>query len=192
MNLIKATTITAGVDLDGVNYRFVGMLREWLLMNGWKKEQLPDACCWEFPVNHWGMTWSTFGEQVNAATDAGFLFAQGDPYEHAIESCWRLHDAGIKLAVATDRDWGTDQRAHRNTREWLEMVGFPPHELTFTADKRSVDADYFVEDRDKNFYQLVEAGTTTFLVDQAYNRHVETKNRIADLRGYANAILAAA
>ena len=50
----------------------------------------------------------------------------------------------------------------------------------------------FVEDRDKNYRALTDAGVTTFLIDRAYNQHVDTPRRIRDLGEYADRILAIA
>ena len=76
------------------------------------------------------------------------------------------------------------------TQEWLEKNGLPcrpVHHVPFDHSKieilKSLNVDYFVDDRFENFFEAEQAGICTFLMDASHNQHYHVGfKRIHDLK----------
>lgn len=169
-----------GIDLDGCGYDQVEALRRWM------KQILPSqhpaqvklstmgrndpTTPWHF-YETWGFSWEQIKPFWAAGVDAGVIWRSGAPIEGFREVMTRLEAAGHKRHVVTDRSIG--KNCETATVTWLETYKIPYDTLTFTADKTSVPVDVFIEDRDKNFLALNQAGTPCFLMDRPWNRHID-------------------
>ena len=186
--------LDVGVDLDGVCYDFVDALRSWVATTtGRCPSTLPEPTCWDFPMADWGMTVEEFLAHFHAGVAAEHIFAVGDPYPGVAAGLRALVGAGHRVHIVTDRSVGLFGVGERLTRSWLARHDLAHTTLTISADKTSVRTDVFVEDRPKNYDQLVAAGVDVFLRDHPYNAHVTVPagRRVAGFTEFAAAVLAA-
>jgi 5'(3')-deoxyribonucleotidase len=171
--------LNIGVDLDGVCYPFTEALRHYLIEHeGFHPDSVAggghdaDESCWDFYKKYWDMTTEDFLEYSNRGVDAGVVFLHGDPFPDTVETLSRLHDAGHKIHIITNRSFGS--RSHHNTSDWLTQHGIPYDTLAFSADKTIMRVDLFIDDYEENFKDLWNAGIETYLFDRPWNRHVDT------------------
>jgi hypothetical protein len=179
-----------GVDLDGVCYPFVPVLRAHVMAHtGRPFVTLPDPTAFDFAAQ-WSMTTAELLGWMRHAVSEGALFAAGDPYPGVVSGLRRLAAAGHRIHVVTDRP---DGPARDRTRAWLRRHQVTFHDLTFTADKTGVGADVFIEDKPSNYAALVAAGVDTYLRSHPYNAHVRTPpgRRVASFTAFTARVLAA-
>lgn len=160
------------VDLDGVVYDFVDTLTYWCRWReGMSSDRLPYPASWDFYRDQWGLTLEEFLAIGGRAVDDGYLFAEGYSIEGAIDGLHALRDAGHTIHIATDRSYGS--RSVENTERWLTANAVPYDSLTFGRDKSVVDADIYIDDRDKNVEALRAAGKSAVIFDQPWNQNVD-------------------
>ena len=186
---ISGRPLRVGLDLDGVCYDFVASVRRYLLTLGWDAAQLPDATDWEF-FRTWGLSVEEFLQICHDGVNAGIIFATGEAYAGVAAAIARVHDAGHEVHVVTDRTFGDGDASKVATELWLPQAGIRYTSLTISADKTSVPCDTFIEDRDKNFLALVEAGVDAYLIDRPWNAHVVTDRRVSSVDEYVDLCLA--
>ena len=161
-----------GVDLDGVCYDFDADCRAWIIGNGiLPAEALVPTVRWHM-YRDWGMTDAEFVAMCDDATDAGFMFCQGEPMAGAMRGLRQLKDDGHTIHLVTARHFGSPGSSESNTAWWLDQWDVPYDSLTMSGDKTAVEVDVFIDDRDRN-YDEIEAKWpgVAVLMDRAYNRH---------------------
>lgn len=166
-------TLDVGYDLDGVSYRFVESLRSYIHeTTGRPLDTMPDAQCWTFYKDQWGMSSAEFLSYFAAGVNAGQIFRHAAPYDGSVEAMRRLADAGHRIHIVTARQIpGAERMAEENTRAWLAKYDVPHHTLTFADDKQTVHTDLFIEDRDVNYDALESAGYHPWLITRPWNAH---------------------
>lgn len=134
----------------------------------WKSGPTPKPY-WDW-YKDWKWTTPQFLKFCNDGADAGYIF-RGNVREGAVEAVWEVKEAGHKIIVITDRQFGTTPEvSHNATREWWREYNFPDYdELHFSADKTCAPTDIFVEDKYQNYVDLRLAGTETYLVTRPWN-----------------------
>ena len=178
-------TLDIGIDLDGVCYDFTGSLRHYLIEHeGHDPDALVggghedwDHATWQFYKECWGWSTEEFLAACDRGVDAGILFLHGEPFEGTVGALWNLKNQGHRLHVITSRSFGS--RSHHNTSEWLSTHQIPFDSLIFTPHKGVFRPDVMIDDYEKNFYEMSAQGVVTFLYDRPWNRHVDTKFRVA-------------
>lgn len=187
------------VDIDGVVFDFNDALAHAAVeLTGRPLTSFPPAEEWDF-MPAWGISLDEYFALLEEAVRSKDLFTRGRPLPGSIAGWRRLREMDERplLHVATDCGHGdTTELARAQRVRWLEAWGFDFDELTFTADKGAVAAEHLesgrrvlaIDDRPKNFDQLVEVGAHTFLADQRWNRHVETTRRVRDLAEFADVV----
>lgn len=166
-----------GLDLDGVVYDFTESLRYYVVTHkGLVREKLTDAQCWDFFTHQWGWTLQEFLSHAAEGVDAGVIFKYGEPLPGSLEGIQALRDSGHTIHVVTDRKFGNLSK--HNTVEWLDQFNIQYESITFAADKTVLDLDVFIDDRDKNYWDLTEVGKRCLLFNQPWNSHVETEDRV--------------
>ncbi|ANA86461.1 nucleotidase [Gordonia phage OneUp] len=163
--------IRVGIDLDGVLYDFAKAVREYLVKeHSWDAQLCGEPQKWAF-YNDWGLTSEGFNFICNTAADRKMLWdADFCTDYNAVTQIRRLENhPGLSLHVITARHhgWhpGVTQEA---TAEWLKGK-FKYDTLTFSNDKTIVRTDYMIEDSAYNHLKLRDAGTSSFLLNQAWN-----------------------
>lgn len=189
------TILDVGWDLDGVIHDFCEDLRRAAIQKGYDPARVAGAgnddptTVWNFPTTHWGMDLDEFLELCNWAADHADLFNGHPPIPGAIEAMREVAAMGHRNHIVTDRDFGS--KSHHNTSDWLRENEVPHDSLTFTRHKTVVckGMDVVIDDRDKNFDELWEAGIRCYLLDRPWNRHVDAgKFRLFGLEEYVSEI----
>lgn len=168
------------VDLDGVVFNFTDSLRLYLVQHcGRMEHELPDAEVWNFFMDQWGMTLEEFTDHCNKGVDAGVIFRQGPAWPGSIEGVNALKSRGHSVHIVTDRSFGN--LSPQNTIEWLKENGVPYDTITFSSDKTIVQADLLIEDRDKNYLAVEQAGNAVpVLMTRPWNLDLVGARRVND------------
>lgn len=186
-------TLDIGYDLDGVGYGWWQSLAGFIhRRTGRQLDTMQAPKTWNFPMNEWGLTLKEFLDHFHAGVDARYIFRVGEPLPGFVEGINRLHDAGHRIHLVTDRaTMGSPGVAEYSTRAWLTEYAVKYTSLTFSADKTSVHTDTFIEDKPENYLALRAAGVDAFLRDHPYNAHVDTPpgRRVPTAAEYADALL---
>lgn len=187
------------VDIDGVVFDFNDALAHAaVVITGRPLHSFPPAEEWDF-MPAWGISLEEYFGLLEEAVRNHDLFARGRPLPGSIAGWRALRAMGSRpfIHVATDCGHGdTIELAREQRVRWLEAWGFDYDALTFTADKGAVAREHLerghrvfaVDDRPKNFDQLVESGAVTLLAEQRWNRHVDTDRRVRDLAAFADLV----
>ena len=165
--------LRVGIDLDGVGYPFIEVLRCWLVeVRGREPEELPAAKEWEF-YGAWNLTPDAFHREFHDAIAAGFMFAVGEPVPGFVDLLETLVANGDEVHIITSRNVGPPAvaaMARRSTLAWVARLETPVHSVTMSADKGCVETDVFLEDSPMNYDVLDYVGETVpFLLDQPWN-----------------------
>lgn len=171
-----------GLDLDGVMYPFVAVLRNWFeITRHWTTERMPEPEHFHFGKD-WGLERDEFVREMSKAVDAGHLFRLGEPTVGADILTKALHNEGHTVHIVTHREGlGQPGVAEAATVRWLTRWGIEYDSITFADDKTIVKTDMFLEDNVKNVQKLEAAGTAAYLMDQSYNREFATAGRVTTL-----------
>lgn len=185
-------TIHVGLDLDGCMYPFItGYCR---------KYGPPEASHDEWNEYAYYRTWGITDEQFKGHLKSGALwkglYDEEAPYVGVIGAWARLKELPVKTHVITYRPreaWGP-------TIKWLEAFAMQPDSLHFSSDKtilRAVagpDAKHLImcEDTVAQFEALMDAGIDAWLIDQPWNREIETDKRLPDFAAFVDEVARAA
>ena len=98
-------------------------------------------------------------EEVGYLNPEGILFTQwgwditanAEPYPQAKQAIKAIRDAGHTIIIATDQP--TDE-TKSGTLAWLAKHMIIPDELVFTDKKYEVDAEFYIDDNDRNIFKL--------------------------------------
>jgi 5'(3')-deoxyribonucleotidase len=176
-----------GIDLDGVVYDFVGAYRKFL-GTGDGAIIKPEPVRWEF-FKDWGVSEEEFLHDLQHHPE---IFTNGEPYPGAIMEVERLALNGHTIVFITDRViMGEGSYAYARTRDWLLKHEIPFHELHITADKASIDVDYFLDDRPSNVTAMLrKGGVDAFLCNRSWNKDAMTLDDYAySLKGFVDYVL---
>lgn len=166
------------VDLDGVVFNFVESLKLYLVdVLGEDPARLGKTTSWNFFADNWGYTFDEFNRFCNDGVDAGYVFRQGPTWEGAVEGVHALHHRGHSVHFVTDRSFGT--KSPQNTIDWLGDHALEYDSITFSADKTLIHGDLFIEDRDKNYISIEQAGNATpVLLTRPWNEDLVGARRV--------------
>jgi hypothetical protein len=178
--------LRVGVDLDGVMYPFVDVLR------GFVQGQTGRALCktarYDFYAD-WGYTEADFMRFYADAVDAGVMFATGEPLPGAVEMVRAVKELGCSVHIVTDRSVGASPQA--NTESWLTRYGISYDSITYSADKTVVRTDVFVDDLQRNVVALRAVGCAAFLLNRRPGRPlVPAEWVVADLGSFVSRVRA--
>jgi len=136
-------------DIDGVLRDWAG---SWLRIFEQKHGYRPEVrSIWEGPF--------LALEEVGYLNPEGILFTQwgwditanAEPYPQAKQSIKAIRDAGHTIIIVTDQP--TDE-TKSGTLAWLSKHMILPDELVFTNKKYEVDAEFYIDDNDRNIFKL--------------------------------------
>ncbi len=163
---------TINIDMDGVVYDMVGVLRE--RMRGVLGQDLPPPDSWDFgnwPLEEAGLTGTNMIQQQAYQG----LFTWGYSVEGAIQGIRDLYDAGHDLRVVTNKKGlgpasliaMTDALGWLKGQQILDMV-----DVVFVDnyDKQGYPADVVIDDNPT--LDWMQEGRINILFDQPWNRHV--------------------
>lgn len=159
-----------GLDLDGVLYPFVAVVRAWLVERGYSGAEGGEANRWAF-YRDWGLTDEEWHAEFVAGILAGVIFGPAELAPEAVEALAGFADAGDEVHLITARNVpGAAIEARRATFAWVASTGHPFDSVTISVDKGCVDTDVFLEDSPDTCIMLAaETDTTPFLLAQPYN-----------------------
>lgn len=162
--------LRVGVDLDGVLYPFVAVVRAWLVERGYSGADGGEAHQWAF-YRDWGLTDAEWDHEFVEGIHAGAIFGPADCEPDGLRALKVLAEGGHEVHLITSRNVpGAAARARQLTFEWVAELGFPFHSVTVSADKGVVETDVFLEDSPATCRVLeAEADTVPFLLAQPYN-----------------------
>lgn len=187
MNAVR--NLEVGVDIDGCLYDFVDEIRAYIhTSTGRSLTTMPDARCWTFYKQDWGMTTPEFLAAFRDGVNAGHIFTIGDPRPGALAALTRIASGGHQIRIVTSRSIaGAEEAAAVATRDWLARWAIPHVSLTITDDKTSVPTDIFIEDNVENYLALDATGTEVYLLDRPWNTHHDGR-RVADWNSFADRV----
>ena len=182
------------VDVDGVLYDYDGNMAEIAqTMTGRPAHHFPTAEDWDYK-GAWNITPEEFVELVHVGVAEHGFGLVGRPLPGSQAGMAELRTCVDRIHIVTAFGSGrTEDLAHLNRAIWLNEWGFEYDELTFTSKKGAVVTQYLelgwkvyaLEDYEGNFRALEDAGATSFLQHQRWNRHVETELRVRDVEEFA-------
>lgn len=173
------STLTIGMDMDGVLYPYTTQLARWGEHRlGLEPGSLNDEAKEWYFYRDWGWSDDEFLAHHRAGVLAGVLFTEGHPLPGSVSGLRRLYRAGHTIHYVTDRAFPgfPEPEAAEVTWHWLRRSGFPVGRgtlLTVTKDKASVDADVFLDDGPAYIRRIIEAGKRAIVWDAPYNRTLE-------------------
>lgn len=112
--------------------------------------------------------------------------------DYAYDFMKRIHDL-YNVYIVTDSPSGTSDCEIKNgifsnpaddKRRWVEeyLPFFPQDKIIMCSHKWMVEGDILVDDKPGTFEKFTELGKHCILIDMPYNRHIETKYRVKNLR----------
>jgi FMN phosphatase YigB (HAD superfamily) len=181
-----------GFDLDGVWYRFTKQIHLWMNQSaGMSLDLEAEAHSWT-----WFEDWQTraqFLQVMHDAVDAKHLFWQGEMYEPQIPQNLRdLRNAGHTIHIVTHRFSGNKECPKQATKYWIGNNDLIFDTLTFSADKASVETDFFIEDNLDNYDALDAAGVQVYLINRLYNLRNDTRRRVNSVDQFTKIVLESA
>lgn len=186
---MEAHHLRIGIDLDGVVYPCVTILRRWLVeVKDWDPERCPPATSWGFYAD-WGMTEADFDREFTEAIEADFMFTEGDPRAGALEALHRFTEQGHHLYVITARQIeGVELEARRQTFRWLAQHDIALSGIAISHDKGVLPTDVFLEDAIHN-YEFLENQEETLpvLLTRKWNQD-HGGRRVADWDEFADVV----
>lgn len=170
------------LDCDGVLYRFVPALRDFIFIStGRPLEEMPDADNWSFYENQWGYTLEEYKDFMIKGLEANMLMWYGEEEENASWGVKELYNIGHHITVITARNFpGYEDMGRWSTEYWLASHNIPYHDLILSSKKIGYGFDCLIDDAPHNIAQLTEAGECAVIFDQPWNRHVEHEHRVYD------------
>jgi hypothetical protein len=159
-----------GLDVDGVLYPFVAVVRAWLLERGWAGAELGPVTQWAF-YRDWGLTDEEWHAEFVAGIRAGVVFGPAQLAGDDLAALAALAAAGHELHLVTARNVpGVEAEARALTWRWVAELGVPVTSVTISSDKGCVDTDLFLEDSPANCRVLAEeTDSVPVLLAQPYN-----------------------
>ena len=174
-----------GIDLDGCAYPFVKNFLQYCKDSG---IEVPE----DYQPTHWNF-YEDLGlnlDQFKGTIEAGIADRQmfvNDKHTHLdfpepgfTSVMVKLRARGHHMHVVTHRN---AKGAARQTLDWFERYGVPTDAVHFVRDKSVVRVDLMIEDSPGNFYDLVNSGIPTVLMDQPWNQNVNA-TRVNDWHDY--------
>lgn len=169
--------VIIGIDVDGVLAKYNEALAKIVeTAQGLKPGSLKPPTGWNFP--NWGLTHETFRMYhtmlMNNIVDM-------DVYEDARETIALLAAQGHKIRIVTARgslklhDDPIRYGVLRGTVDWLQKHGIVFHEISFTDDKTSVEADINIEDSPAHLQSFIDSGRDYIIFKHQYNDHIPGK-----------------
>ena len=191
--------LAAVIDCDGVCYNYVDTLAP-IAATHFNRPQadFPPAAVWNFFSEQWKIT----SDERNALLDYamahhGFL-SVGVPYDGSLEGIQLLLDNHAVVDIATDMP---NEKSCAARLIWLRAQGLDLDSdtlrVSFTADKGSVALRYrelgyrvvALDDKIENYLDLESAGAESYLLDQAWNRELQTPSRVSSVLEFATIVL---
>jgi hypothetical protein len=202
--ITSACNVTIIPDVDGVLYNYVRRIGDIAAVELRRpRTDFPPAGCWNFMREEWLFTMPEFFNLTGVAVKKHGFIRHGHPFPDSFEGLALLERAGCSIHFATDIGFEDDHDGVRAARvAWLRDHGIdftsPRVNITFTPDKAAVASAeiargqhvFAIDDKVENYLELTKAGATTYLLDQKWNAHHDTINRVATVRDFAHQVLA--
>lgn len=173
---IPPEAFVLGVDLDGVCADYTAAFRHVVAEElGVAPAELGEQQRWDF--SEWGVRdRAHFLELHERAVIEQRLFATMPAIEGAADALWRLSDEhGVWIRIITHRLHikGGHHVAVSDTVQWLDEHNIPFRDICFLGAKPQVGAGLYIDDSPSNIASLRDAGCSTVVFDQPYNRDVD-------------------
>lgn len=165
-------SLVLGVDLDGVCAAYEDAFRSSVATQlGRDPSELPPQTVLD-QFSEWRIEPGQFDELHRHAVVEDRIFRTMAPMPGVSDALWDLSDNGVWIRIITHRlcvNWAHETTA-ADSAAWLEEQRIPYRDLCFIGAKPDVGADIYVEDSPHNVVALRDAGRTTIVFDQPYNR----------------------
>lgn len=175
----------AGIDLDGVVYRWTDTAR--FLLNYYWGFSLGESTSWTYIQDNispeaWAWLWKDGVEKHG-------LFRHGNCYPGAFEALNAIDRKGYDLILITSRP----ANARFDTYDWIGYHRIPAkavHIIGHTTLKSTVLplCDWYVDDRPENILDLETTGRPAFLLDRPWNQGAAVQRRVMNWQGILEAI----
>jgi hypothetical protein len=165
---------TVGVDIDGILYKLVPVMRERVRrLLGRSLDSMPDPTEYDMEKS-WNLPKGFIFEQLVAGVQEGDIFWTGDAYPEAREALRALKARGYRITLPTTRALpGFEGLCQEATESWLHANGFDGlyDELqVIGADKNTVAHHFLVDDYSKNVTAALAAGRGATLIGRPWNQ----------------------
>jgi len=114
------------------------------------------------------------GELLRTAAVKHRMLAKMEPIAGAVESLWRLSDAGVWIRIVTHRLYVNWSHAVvvADTVAWLDRVQIPYRDICFLGAKPDVACDCYIDDAPHNVKALRASGNQVICFGQPYNTDI--------------------
>ena len=134
------------------------------------------------------------GSDMYALLRTPGLFRYVKPMPHAVEVINRLIQKGYEIVIVSDSPAGDPHCVYTkdgtkvsnpadDKRAWLKehFPMIPEKNVVFTGQKYRVRGDVLIDDKPETFETFEELGLNIILMDQPYNRFIQTDKRVKNL-----------
>ena len=170
--LRPADPYVVAVDIDGVLYELVDVLRDWIHLKFDRPlHTMPEPGVYNLDVA-WDLRPGFLVNQLMAGVQSGFMFWKGEPHLPGLAGLRALKAAGHRVVLVSARDLpGLHDLCFEATQSWLRSprVDAVYDDLILTSDKNSVQWDFLVNDYDKNVRLGHAVGRHAVLLNRAWN-----------------------
>jgi len=171
-----------GLDVDGCLYNFDGNLKKYIHEStGRPLEELPDADCWDFFIEQWGLTLDEYKEFVISGILAGHIFRCGEPHEGCVDTIKNLYEDYEIIFITSRSGFGqTAEICKRATIDWLYDYDIPWDGLIMAENKTNRGVHLLLDDAPHQVEEAMARFEPVVMFDRPWNRHVEGVDRIHD------------
>lgn len=161
------------VDIDGVLYEFVQVLRQWRHRTyGIPLDQMPDPGIYDIEAA-WGMAPGSLVADMIQGVKDGVIFWQGEAHEAGLRGIRALREAGHHIVLITSRALpGVEDLCRKATEAWLASKGVDYDDLILASDKTAETWDLLIDDYEKNVRAGHAAGRHAVLLNRYWNAAV--------------------
>lgn len=161
------------VDIDGVLYEFVDVLRQWRHRTyGIPLAQMPDPGIYDIEAA-WGMEPGSLVADMIQGVKDGVIFWQGEAHEAGLRGIRALREAGHHIVLITSRALpGIEELCRKATEAWLASKGVEYDDLILASDKTTIEWHILIDDYEKNVRAGHDAGRHAVLLNRYWNATV--------------------
>ena len=177
-NATTARPFIVAVDIDGVLYEFVEVLRRWRhITYGIPLADMPDPGVYDIEAA-WDMEPGSLVSDMIQGVKDGVIFWRGEAHEAGLRGLRALRETGCRIALVTSRALpGVEELCQQATEAWLASIGLVlgvdyDDLVVVASDKTTIDWDLLIDDYEKNVRAGVSVGRHAVLLNRGWNVQV--------------------
>jgi 5'(3')-deoxyribonucleotidase len=169
-----------GLDIDGVSYRFVDTLRQYIHeKTGKPLSEMPPADTWDFFEDQWGISADEYIQFVTDGVRDRVVFWEGPVEEKCKEVVHTLRTLGHEVVFITARRFkGIESLCEMATKYWLDSNQIEYDEIIISNDKTGHNLDILLDDSPAQIESMVLHGGKALVFDQPWNQNLLFVDRV--------------